>query len=341
MVEQYLKYNENINNQIDIINQMSSYLFDKIFVYIIIILSIIFILIKNKFILIKPKKRITEKSHFLQFGINICNYIKKILLNGKNNSLKNSKMDEDGRLTHDRILIKENRRKKGNNYTVDNIIKNRKYLIFNLINIIIINLFCYISCININLINSQSSSITLTIKGTGYIHIFNPSFDSKLCKVIINDDEINISDNKYNFTNTTNKVKLIWDESLTTCESMFEGCDDITEINLSNFDTSNVISMGHMFHGCSSLNSLNLSNLNTSRVESMSLMFFGCSSLVSLDLSYFDTSKVEKMHTMFEGCSHLESLNLSNFNTSNVLNMDFMFSYCKSLISLNISSFNM
>ena len=258
MVEQYLKYNENINNQIDIINQMSSYLFDKIFVYIIIILSIIFILIKNKFILIKPKKRITEKSHFLQLGINICNYIKKILLNGKNNSLKievdltqlikGSKMDEDGRLTHDRILIKENRRKKGNDYTVDNIIKNRKYLIFNLINIII-NLFCYISCININLINSQSSSITLTIKGTGYIHIFNPFFDSKLCKVIINDDEINISDNKYIFTNTTNKVKLIWDESLTTCESMFEGCDDITEINLANFDTSNVISMGHMFEG--------------------------------------------------------------------------------------------
>ena len=49
-----------------------------------------------------------------------------------------------------------------------------------------------------------------------------------------------------------------------------------------------------MFNGCESLTSLDLSNFNTSSVENMENMFNGCKSLTSLDLSNFNTSLVER-----------------------------------------------
>ena len=54
---------------------------------------------------------------------------------------------------------------------------------------------------------------------------------------------------------------------------MFYECMNITEINLSNFNTSIVTNMNSMFNGCSSLSSLDLSNFNTSIVTNMGHMF--------------------------------------------------------------------
>ena len=34
---------------------------------------------------------------------------------------------------------------------------------------------------------------------------------------------------------------------------MFEGCKNLEDLDVSNFDTSNVIDMGNMFYGCSKL----------------------------------------------------------------------------------------
>ena len=120
---------------------------------------------------------------------------------------------------------------------------------------------------------------------------------------------------------------------------MFSGCSDITEIDLSNFNTSKFTDISFMFHSCSLLSSLNISNLDTSNVVNMGWMFYKCSSLTSLDLSNFITSKVTSMSGMFFECILLSSLNLSLFDTSNVLNMDWMFYSCLSLSSLNISNF--
>ena len=95
---------------------------------------------------------------------------------------------------------------------------------------------------------------------------------------------------------------------------MFCGCSDITEIDLSNFNTSNVKYMISMFNGCSSLTSINLSNFYTSKVTWMHYMFYGCSSLTSLNLSNFITSKVTWTEHMFDGCTKLEYINIINFN---------------------------
>ena len=84
--------------------------------------------------------------------------------------------------------------------------------------------------------------------------------------------------------------------------------------------------MSEMFRGCSSLKSLDLSRFNTSNVVSMGGaidsyqidtrgMFSGCSSLTELDLGSFVTSNVEAMGGMFSGCNSLKDLNISSFET--------------------------
>ena len=48
---------------------------------------------------------------------------------------------------------------------------------------------------------------------------------------------------------------------------MFSGCESLTSLDLSNFDTKNVINMSHMFSGCCSLKEITLSyKFDTSHV---------------------------------------------------------------------------
>ena len=124
-----------------------------------------------------------------------------------------------------------------------------------------------------------------------------------------------------------------------TCYKMFYSCK-AQEIDVSEFNTSNVINMEGMFWNCTSLTNLDLINFNTSNVTTMRYMFAGCSSLTNLDVSNFNTSNVTNIQSIFAGCSKLTSLDFSNFNTSKVTNMQFMFSICSSLTSLDLSSFN-
>jgi surface protein len=105
---------------------------------------------------------------------------------------------------------------------------------------------------------------------------------------------------------------------------MFSGCESLTSLDLSSFDTSNVTNMEGMFSGCSNLTSLDLSSFDTSNVTKMVQMFAGCESLTSLDISSFNTSKVTNMQYMFRNCGSLTSLDLSSFDMSNVKFLDNM-----------------
>ena len=106
---------------------------------------------------------------------------------------------------------------------------------------------------------------------------------------------------------------------------MFRRCYHITEINLSNFDTSKVTTMFAMFWDSTSLTSIDLSNINTSQVKSMIRMFSNCQLLTSLNLSNFDTKQVTSMNNMFDGCANLEYINLNSFEENNLANAFNMF----------------
>ena len=124
-------------------------------------------------------------------------------------------------------------------------------------------------------------------------------------------------------------------ENVTSTEYMFNGCNSLTNLDLSNFNTSNVTSMSNMFNGCSSLATLNISNFNTSNVTDMSNMFYGCSSLTELDLSNFNTSNVTSMAYMFYRCSRLTEVDLSNFDMSKVNDISQIFTICSNLTNIN------
>ena len=109
-----------------------------------------------------------------------------------------------------------------------------------------------------------------------------------------------------------------------------------TSIDLSGFDTSNVVNMKNMFSR-SQATTLDVSSFNTSNITDMSGMFVG-SKATSLDLSNFDTSNVTDMSSMFEG-SQAITLGLSSFDTSKVTNMSNMFASTKATI-LDLSSFD-
>ena len=127
---------------------------------------------------------------------------------------------------------------------------------------------------------------------------------------------------------------------VTNMGGMFYGMSNLTTLNVSHFDTSKVTNMGGMFYGMSNLTTLNVSHFDTSKVTDMSLMFHGMRDLSALNLSSFNTSQVTDMHNMFYGMSNLTSLNLSSFNTSEVTNMGFMFYGIPNLNSLDLSNFD-
>lgn len=108
--------------------------------------------------------------------------------------------------------------------------------------------------------------------------------------------------------------------NVTGMSSMFASCYSLTSLNLSTFNTSNVTSMSNMFYGCSSLNNIyGIGGFDTINVTNMSNMFWNCRSLDNLDgISAFNTSKVKDMSKMFYGCSNLTTLNLSNFDTRQI-----------------------
>ena len=139
---------------------------------------------------------------------------------------------------------------------------------------------------------------------------------------------------------TSIDLSAIDTSEVTDMSYMFSECNGLTSLDVSKFDTSQVTTMTWMFAECSSLTSLDVSKFDTSKVTNMSYMFYNCRSLTSLDVSKFDTSKVTNMSYMFYNCRSLTSLDVSNFDTSQVIDMSWMFGNCSGLTSLDVSSFD-
>ena len=305
---------------------------------------------------IQHTKSIVNKINFQGFDYIISYLIKLFLKNiifrtGKSisHAFINPIIMKNKNTKKDTNKIQYNPKRKIQSNTNDKNAIIRNYVSISLIIFILITLLSQIKSSNIiydSFHLQYSYNITLKIKGIGESNIFcneeeyNFTGIDYLEKIYINNIQENPKKYSYYFNQTENFVELIWNDNLNDFSYMFRKCSNITEINLSNFNTSKIKSMNRMFTSCSSLTSLDLSNIDTSQVENMENMFHGCSSLTSLDLFNFNTSKVVNMDSMFRDCSLLTSLNLSNFDTSKVTNMIYMFYNCSSLTSLNLSNFD-
>ena len=235
------------------------------------------------------------------------------------------------------------------NYLAKNIFRfntsSKKYSLFILI--FFFNVFSIVANKNRERIHILYNSFEIRIKinGTGEQNIISQNYNYCPNFVYLNDLLVDITENCHKINipaenDEINLIKLIWNVGADSLKSIFQGLENLTEVDLSNYDTSSITDMSYMFHDSYLITSINLNNINTSLVEDMSCMFYFCDSLKDLDLSSFITTKVINMSLMFFGCSEITSLNISNFDTSNVLDMDLIFGNMYSLKDLNISNFD-
>ena len=132
---------------------------------------------------------------------------------------------------------------------------------------------------------------------------------------------------------------------VTNMHDMFAYCTNLQELDLSSFDTTNVINMQAMFRGYLE-KPMNITkiifgqNFKTNNVTDMRAMFGNCGNLTEVDVSGFDTSNVTDMHDMFSGCQSITYVNISNFNTSKVTDMAGMFFNCNNIDNLDFANFN-
>ncbi len=136
-----------------------------------------------------------------------------------------------------------------------------------------------------------------------------------------------------------NNIDKINTSFTTNFSNTFAGCSRLSQLDLSNFDTSNAITLDSMFMGCSSITKLNLSNFNTKKVNDIKNCFYKCTSLKELNISNFDTGNIESFENMFSGCLSLEELDISHFNTSKCTNMANMF-HTVGTTNLDVSKFD-
>ena len=203
-------------------------------------------------------------------------------------------------------------------------IKNKYYMIFIIL----------ISFINL----TKNSEIKMIIQGEGEINILNNSFNFIPSEVIINGESKSELKNSYEFVNGLNNVTIKFNKKITSCEYMFDGMTNIIEIDLSNFDASNVINMNRMFNYCINLKKITFGDINTSLVENMNELFFNCTNLTIIDRLDFDTTSVKSMIRMFALCESLLSIN-AEFNPQNVENFKDCFGYCYKLETINLPNF--
>ena len=174
---------------------------------------------------------------------------------------------------------------------------------------------------------NEKSYIKLKVKGKGINRIFY-AYDQIYWNFFIPPDEVIINNIKksyvyyeYEFENDINNVILIWNKLINTLHASFYRCSNITEADLSHFDSSSLENTGRLFQLCSSLTYVNFTNFNTEHVEYMHNMFQECYSLKSLDLSNFNTQSVIDINNMFkymfDNCKNLHYLNLKNFEEYN------------------------
>ena len=131
---------------------------------------------------------------------------------------------------------------------------------------------------------------------------------------------------------------------ITSMRGMFEGgfnsetfkIQDLKKmtsiVGLENLNTSIVTDMNSMFSGCESLTELDLSSFNTSNVTNMNGMFLSCTGLQTVDVSSFDISKVTDMRMMFGSCWELTTICCSNDWSNCQADTYIMFSGCKKLV---------
>ena len=113
-------------------------------------------------------------------------------------------------------------------------------------------------------------------------------------------------------------------------------------VDISGWDTSNVITMEDMFCCCKKLKKIiGIENLDVSKLEYTNHMFYECKNLVELDLTNWNPISLEYASYMFYGCSNLKIIkNIENWQLPNIKSVRQMFYKCAKL-DVDLSNWNL
>ena len=121
-----------------------------------------------------------------------------------------------------------------------------------------------------------------------------------------------------------NKVEVIdisgWDTSnVTFMEEMFRKCVKLKNIiGIENLDVSALKNANSMFYMCENLVELDLTNWNPKLLQKTRYMFFGCSNLkIIKNIENWQLPNIKNVSYMFCNCTKLD-VDLSNWDLTNI-----------------------
>ena len=162
----------------------------------------------------------------------------------------------------------------------------------------------------------------------------------------------------YGFTNVKSMDLSNLDTSFTTnMDSMFINCSSLTELDISNFDISNVTTFGgSLLYGCNNLVSLNMSGLNFMKNSSPIIIGAGNENLkvnlsdanfsgINISGTFSGIAEIDLTNTNFQNSNmsrafqhtSIKKVNFSNADFTNA-NMQALFAGNSNLISVDLSN---
>lgn len=166
-------------------------------------------------------------------------------------------------------------------------------------------------------------------------------FNEKNCIIFIDQQEIQFH-KQYKFQQKgLHQMKLLKNDNyhLDDLSNMFKNCEDIVEIDGTNWHMENVERINRMFYGCRKLKKLNISNWDTHNIHEMESVFEECRCLEHLNINFWNVENVRTMNNLFYQCFELKEMLLPNWVTPNLEEMRYLFCECKSLKSVDVSNF--
>lgn len=177
---------------------------------------------------------------------------------------------------------------------------------------------------------------TITIKKNGQYLPTSPS--NGFTEVNVETSGVDIND-YYETTGSGNFGDIKWHikkvppldfTGVTSIANIFENCSKLGEIpNVSN--TSSLTNISQTFNKCVAVKEIDLSNWNVSNVKYATWLFKDCNAVKKINISNWNLDKCTEMTTWFQYDWALQELYINNINTSKITNMYGVFSSCSSL----------
>ena len=148
------------------------------------------------------------------------------------------------------------------------------------------------------------------------------------CRTIVNTDTV--------FRKSVKHIELAAKGDV-DCECLFSFLPSLVTIDLTNFDTSDVVDFDWLFNECTGLEEIDVTNLVSNKARYLRKMFFNCNKLKNIKGLYsWDLKSVEDISEIFAYCESLEEIDVRKWNVNNIEFMDSIFTNCKSITDVDL-----